>query len=215
MRAEDHMHRGFGAVIKTDGETLIIGAPGVDKISQQRPGVFLHSAADGRFLSKLEPPEDPRGARGFGRSIAVSGRWAVVGFQYHNLGGAVVVYDVATGKLNTILKNKRTYEDVSAYGSGKLVSLIVRGDQSDFWLGKSVAIDGDTIVAASKRSLHVFDAKTSRHLHVIPIAKELNSDDIEIADVSFDGTTIVATTRSNTGQTWTHHRIEMDQLAAR
>lgn len=215
MRPEDYMHRGFGAAIKTDGKTLIISAPGVDKASLQQPGVFLHSAADGRFLSKLEPPEDPRGARGFGRSIAVSGRWAIVGFQYHNLGGAVLVYDVETGKLNTILKNTKTYEDVSGYGSGKLVSLIVRSDQSDFWLGKSVAIAGDIIVAASKRSLHVFDAKTSRHLHVIPIAEELNSDDIEIAEVSFDGTTIVATTRSNTGQNWTHHRIAMDQLAAR
>jgi hypothetical protein len=67
-------------------------------------------------------------------------------------------------------------------------------------------------VAASKRSLHVFDAKSSQRLKTIPVADDINSARLTIYKIDFDGTTIVANTNNGTRQNWTHHRIALDRL---
>jgi len=214
MRPEDQAHLSFGENIATDGTTLMITAPGADEASHRNPAVFLHKAADGKFIAKLECPTSENC---FVASIAVSGKWAVVGFPMHSYGGAALVYDVSTGKLHSVLKNTTTYQNLDDLGDGTLRQLIVRVDQLDYSFGKSVAVQGDTVVVASRRSLHVFDARSSRHLQTIPVGKGINSDLREIHDIATDGKTIIATTHSSIGddENWTHHRVELNLHNAR
>jgi len=195
----------------------MITAPGADEESLRNPAVFLHNAADGKFIAKLECPTSEDGRRSFGVSIAVSGKWAVVGFPWHSYGGAALVYDVSTGKLHSVLKNTTTYQNLDDLGDGRLRELIVRVDQLDYSFGKSVAVNGDSVVVASGRSLHVFDARSSRHLQTIPVGKDINSDLRAIHDIATDGKTVIATTHSANGddENWTHHRVELSLHSAR
>jgi hypothetical protein len=214
MRPEDQAHRGFGANIATNGKSLLITAPGADKESRRHPAAFLHNAADGEFIARLESPGSETERKEFGKSITVSGRWAVVGSPWHGNGGAVFVYDISSGKLHAALQNTTTYHNTSDLGdSTHLRSLIVRADQFDYRFGSAVAASDDTIVIASLRSLHVFDAVTLQHLQTIPVGKDINSNRIQ--DVALDGNVIVATTQNGDGENWTHHRITLKATGKR
>ncbi|MBL6706879.1 MAG: hypothetical protein ISQ06_12260 [Planctomycetaceae bacterium] len=212
LRPVDQAYKGFGAGIATDGKTLLVTAPGADKVSRLHPAAFLHKAEDGTLIARLESPGNGTERKEYGASIAVAGELAVVGSPRHRNGGAAFVYSSSTGKLRATLQNTATYQDTDDLGdSSHLRSLIVRAEQFDHGFGRAVSVSGDRIVIASTRSLHVFDSRTMQRIQTIPVGRDINSERIQLHDVAIAGKTIIATTRNGDGEDWTHHRVSLNE----
>ena len=96
----------FGGAIKTDGTTLLIGAPGPDFSSTgiYAPGAaYVFSNAGGAWTeAQILQPDDSADGDQFGFSIALDGSTAIFGTPAANIGanlhqGAVYAFDGSTG----------------------------------------------------------------------------------------------------------------------
>ncbi|MCB1061734.1 MAG: hypothetical protein KDN20_02295 [Verrucomicrobiae bacterium] len=92
----------------------------------------------------------PQDGNGFGRSVAVSDRWLLVGEEYNDdvavNAGAAHLYDARTGRY--------------------LRKLVATDGQGADFLGNAVALSGNLAVvgAANHRAVYGFDARTGRQL---------------------------------------------------
>jgi hypothetical protein len=96
----------FGGAVKTDGTTLLVGAPGPDFSSSgaYAPGeayVFTNTGGTWTQAQILEPDDSADGDQ-FGFSLALDGSTAIVGTPAANIGanlhqGAVYAFDGSTG----------------------------------------------------------------------------------------------------------------------
>ncbi|MDF1743050.1 MAG: hypothetical protein P1V19_05105, partial [Gimesia sp.] len=216
LRDKGTTSRRFGNSIDTDGKTLIVAAPGIyQDASAQHPAAFLYNIKDGTLIARLEPPRDstdPNGTTNFGVSVAVSGRWAAVGAMRFGKGGAVCVYEVSTGKLHAVLQTNQSEQSWGEYGHGQFVSLIVPSGLRDVWLGRSVSVSDNTIVAGSNNSVHLFDVKSARHMKRIFGPKTADSKRDEVVVVDFDGqNAAVAVNLGTKPMSWSNHLINLEK----
>ncbi|MBA2116159.1 hypothetical protein [Bremerella alba] len=207
-------HR-FGSGLASDGKTLMVLATGEGEYAEREPGVFLFKAKHATFITKLEIPKDDSLQKSFGQSMAVSGKWAVVGYPTHEEGGSALVYDSTSGTLLATLKNSTidtNPNEQPPLGKSDLVSLIPQKGIHDNHFGKSLAISGQTLVVASDKALHVYDVATSTAQYVIPINDSMKSKGFRIQHVSLDGNIIAASLSNGTGGRWSHHVINTDEF---
>jgi hypothetical protein len=147
----------FGASVKISGDTVVVGARGHDVGANQEQGsayVFIEPsdgwAGDLTENAKLTALDGSAGDY-FGASVAISGDTLVVGAPNVNQGSAYVFLEPSGGWAGDLTENaKLTASD---------------GANSDHF-GKSVAIDGETIVlgahggAKQRGSAYVFVRRT-------------------------------------------------------
>ena len=123
----------FGQSVSLRGDTLLVGASGdlpagtvwVRERDQGGAGAW------GEVIG-LEPSNTTLGSGWFGYSVAMSGDWVVVGEPATSPGGTVSIFHRNQG---------------GAGAWGLVQERVVPGALFDDWLGWSVAIDGDTLVA--------------------------------------------------------------------
>jgi hypothetical protein len=127
---------GFGSAVAIEGDTLVVGAWGDESF---RGAAYVFTRSNGVWVQqKLVAPDGVVGDR-FGVSLAISNDTIVVAAPFHDTdglapfgNGALYVF-VRSGGI-WLLQQKLTASDA---GGGEL-------------LGRSVAIDGDTIVAGAE-----------------------------------------------------------------
>ncbi|MFC1615791.1 LamG-like jellyroll fold domain-containing protein [Patescibacteria group bacterium] len=125
----------FGQSVAVDGSFAVIGAPGHG--SAGAAYVFEFDSGRWRQVAKLEPAS-PSGSENFGHSVAIDGDVIVVG-AYHAIisgtasAGAAYVFEYDGDNWPTTETQKLTASDYLA------------GD----WLGFSVAVSGDYVIASA------------------------------------------------------------------
>ena len=133
----------FGWVVAVDEDTAVVGAYGDDDNGDESGSAYMFTKpADGwtttsSFAARLTAPDGAAGDE-FGYSVAVDGDMVVVGaYTDHdngpNSGSAYVFTKPATGWTSTSTAAKLTASD--------------GGSHDEF--GKSVAVDGDTVVVGT------------------------------------------------------------------
>lgn len=187
----------FGSAVAVDGDTIVIGAPGVSRNGVYGVGavyVFVKPPGSGWTESaKLFGSTSNGRGTSFGLSVAVSGDVIVVG-------------DPMTFRAGPDLQYSRAHVYVKPVGgwSGVLTetaTLKARGARGDggngaaaSQFGRAVAIDGDTIVVSGGRDgkAYVFQKPlTGWAGTVFEQARLSTSDDTPLTDhVAIDGRTI-------------------------
>lgn len=136
----------FGESLAVHGDRLLVGASWYDA-PVGRGAAFLFDADTGEQLAELFP--DAHG-RHFGLSVAVSDSYLVVGDPWDEEGGhpkgALYIFDAATGAFERkILAVNTTF------------------------LGTSVAIDGNIVVASGYQGVFAYDASTGQLIQEFPL----------------------------------------------
>ena len=125
----------FGISVAVDGDTTVVGAPGD---ANQRGAVYVYQRSGDSWTNtaKLTASDAAPGDR-LGQSVAIDGDTIVAGASGDDgLGGTLV------GSVYTFARTGAAARTETA----KLTA----SDGADDWLGYSVAIDGDTIVASAR-----------------------------------------------------------------
>jgi hypothetical protein len=140
LASDGAAYDGFGAGVALDGDTALIGAPRVyASDSSGSAYVFTHTGGTWTQQVKLLPADGDDGDQ-FGRSVALEGDTAVIGAPDDDdngeESGSVYVY-IRTGSTWT--------QQAKLHPSGGAA-----GDQ----FGRSVALDGDTLVIGTPEEAH-------------------------------------------------------------
>ena len=138
--AEDN--DGFGFAVALDGDTLIVGADGVDGDGTDEGAAYVfykdHGGADNWGLVVALEAADPEDGNQFGYAIDLSGDVAVIGSPGENGAGsnrgASYIFSRDMG---------------GADGWGQLKRLTAADTADDVWLGTSVALDGALAVVGA------------------------------------------------------------------
>ncbi len=142
----------FGAVTATDGQFVVVGAPGANIYGARSGAAYVLDALTGIEICKLVPDNGAERDE-FGASVAVGGGLAVVGAPYRAEGaqqsGAAFVFDASTGQ--------------------QLLKLVPADPTSGKYFGRSVAIGGTQILVGASGdadrgyragAVYLFDAAT-------------------------------------------------------
>lgn len=133
---------GYGRAVAADGDTVVISAPSPQQAGFQNdpPRVYVHvrSGAGYAVQAVLAAPDIPKIA-GFGLAVAVSGDTIVVGAP----GDGTTVNGGSAGSAYVFTRSGGTWTQ-----QAKLVA--AGGQRLDFF-GRSVDIDGDTVVVGTRR----------------------------------------------------------------
>ena len=130
---------GFGRSVAVDDDTVVVGAPYDDDGGSDSGSVYVFSKPSSGWATvkgsvKLTA-SDPASQELFGRSVAVDGTDVVVGASNDNSKGSVYVFSEPAGGWASATSNVK----LTAFDAAN-------GD--DF--GRSVAIDGDTVVVGAE-----------------------------------------------------------------
>ncbi|MEM7306251.1 MAG: FG-GAP repeat protein [Planctomycetota bacterium] len=131
----EHGAPSFGRDVALHGDTLVVGAPG-SLLAGENPGaVFVYERIDGTWIQtgRIDPPVPTEGW--FGRSVDFDGELVAVGDPWPFERGTVFFYRRVQGDFELVATLNATNDDVEG-------------------LGKSVALDGERVVAASYISDH-------------------------------------------------------------
>jgi hypothetical protein len=128
----------FGAAVAVSGDTALVGAPGRSAGAREEAGaVYIFTRINGAWIQQAQlVAPDAAAQAGFGASVALSDETAVVGAPYRDAADAAeagAVYVFTRSGSTWTLQAELTAADAAA------------GD----WLGTSVAVDGDTVVAGA------------------------------------------------------------------
>ena len=174
----------FGHSVGIDGNNIVIGAPYNDDAGSYSGSVYVFRTTDGGAtygqVANLTASDAAAGDN-FGWSVAIDGSTVLVGATDHNGGrGAVYVF--------------RTTDSGATYS--QVVKLTASEAASGDEFGRSVAIDGNTIVVGTsyKESVYVF-LTTDGGATYGQVAK-LTAADVAAGDnfgwsVAIDGNTVV------------------------
>jgi len=150
----------FGCSVSIDGDTAIIGAAGKDiGITEDVGAAYIFqrgSSGTWSQITQLQPPPPLMDYTVFGRSVSISGDYAVVGAPGHNSWqGIAYVFEKTGGVWNPT-------PVVSLNPSGTLA----------YNFGRSVSIDGDHVIVGgyddSRNEAYVFE-KTGGVWNTIPV----------------------------------------------
>ncbi len=158
----------FGWSVDISGSIAIASAPGDDDGGTSSGSAYLFDTSTGNELFKLTAG-DGAPYDNFGWSVGISGNYAVVGSNYDDDGGSAsgsaYLFDVTTGQQI----HKLTANDASP------------GD----FLGKSVAISNNTVIAGSNTNdalgansgaAYVFDGITGQQTRKLTASDGANQD---------------------------------------
>ena len=131
----------FGFSVAVSGDHAVVGAYGDDDIGPLAGSAYLFRKTDGawsqvaKFLPEARPEFQPwKGGHQFGRSVAISRDYAVVGarfsraFDYDAASGVVYVYGISSSTSSEVYK---------------LAAFDYPLDYLQTWFGDAVAIDGE------------------------------------------------------------------------
>ena len=147
----------FGRSVALSGGLAVIGAPGDDDVAPDSGAAYVFDLATGQELRKLTATGGAADDE-FGRSVALSGTYALVGSYLHDAmgqdSGAVYVFDVTTGQ--------------------QIHKLMGDGGSSDDWFGYAVALDGHMALIGAPHdwpggipwagSAYVFDVQSGQQV---------------------------------------------------
>ncbi len=180
-------HDIFGDAVAISGDTIVVGARGVDingQIDQGAAYVFKRSEATWSLRQKLVADDGAANDR-FGDKVAISGRTIVVGVSLADIGpktnqGSAYVFRLELGEETWFQSQK----------------LVARDGEKEDRFGVSVTISGDTIaVGASRRqgSVYFFTRNpTVFHSGAKLTAADATGGDLFGASVAISGNTFVA-----------------------
>lgn len=125
--------RGFGAAVAVSDTYAVVGEPAYDLAAPKAGAVHVFSAVTGAFLRTLKPA-DSIDSDGFGASVAVQGKYLLVGANRQmSMGlGAAYLFDLTTGK---------QLRKIDAF------------EQADFF-GTAVAISGDLLYVSAPEAFN-------------------------------------------------------------
>lgn len=123
----------YGYSSATDGQTLVVGAP-AENSNAGAVYISEYNGLEWVYVAPLEPNSVNPASEDFGYSVDVDGDTIVVGAQgYNSNQGAIYIFE----------KDPVNGWDVDP------IRVVVSGGQADDYFGRSVAIDGDTIVSGA------------------------------------------------------------------
>ena len=181
----------FGYVVAVDGDTMVVGAPR-DESSRGAAYVFVRAAGVWGEAAKLTASD---GAQNdwFGWSVAIDGGTVVVGALGDDDGGS------ASGSVYVFSEPVSGWATVSSS-----VKLTASDPTQGDWFGKSVAIDGATVVVGAENdddggtdsgSVYVFGEPAGGWVSATSSVKLTASDaaagDVFGRSVAIDGGTVV------------------------
>ena len=126
----------FGRSVAVEGNTVVVGAQGVDDAGLSSGAVYVFTTSDGwnTYTENKLTASDAAESDNFGWSVAIAGGVVVVGaYGVNTQTGAIYVFRTSDG-WNTHTEIKLTASDAAS------------GDQ----FGLSVAIDGNTVVVGAR-----------------------------------------------------------------
>ena len=177
----------FGNSVAIDGDTVVIGAYGDDDGADNSGSVYVLRTTDGGAtyveLAKLTA-SDPEMAAYFGKSVAIDGDTIVVGSPYDDdagsQSGSVYVFRTSNG-----------------WATHTEIELTAADTASGDLFGRSVAIDGNTIVVGTSNADAVYVFRTTDGGATYDELAKLTASDAAEGDwfglhsVAIDGDTIV------------------------
>ena len=139
----------LGFSVAIDGDTIVAGAPNADatNVNQGAVYTFARTGADRNQTARLTAT-DGATSDFLGTSVAIDGDTIVAGASGDNIGA------------NTDQGSAYTFARTSAPGRNQTARLTASDGAAGDQFGRSVAIDGDTIVADA--SLHDVDANVDQ-----------------------------------------------------
>ena len=179
----------FGGSVAIDGSTIVVGASGDDDGADNSGSVYVLRTTDGGAtyveLAKLTA-SDPEMAAYFGKSVAIDGDTIVVGSPYDDdagsQSGSVYVFRTSNG-----------------WATHTEIELTAADTASGDLFGRSVAIDGNTIVVGTSNADAVYVFRTTDGGATYDELAKLTASDAAEGDrfgwsVAIDGGTIVVGT---------------------
>ena len=177
----------FGGSVAIDGSTIVVGASGDDDGADRSGSVYVLRTTDGGAtyveLAKLTA-SDPEVAAYFGKSVAIDGDTIVVGSPYDDdagsQSGSVYVFRTSNG-----------------WATHTEIELTAADTASGDLFGRSVAIDGNTIVVGTSNADAVYVFRTTDGGATYDELAKLTASDAAEGDwfglhsVAIDGDTIV------------------------
>jgi hypothetical protein len=119
----------FGVSVDIWGSYIIVGGNGYG--TSNGAAYIYHRTGNTWPLEQLLGPADSQANAEFGRSVSISGSYAVVGAPFHDVGG-----NQNQGKAYVFERTANVWNESQSFSSG--------GDASDYF-GSAVAIDGDYV----------------------------------------------------------------------
>ena len=164
----------FGNAVAIFGEYVAVAARQEDDAGGTQSGkVYMFNALTGALLYTLDNPT-PIGTSSndfFGHSVAISGKYLVVGAYGENTySGTVHVYDVRDGTKLYSFINPNTYSTVNSDEFGAHVSV-------DGHFAAVTARYEDTAAGLNNGSLYIYDLRTGSLVGKIPNPTSVNVQD--------------------------------------
>ena len=174
----------FGNAVSVFGDRVVVGARAHDGAYEKSGAAYVFDALTGQQIFMLVP-SDPAPSHQFGRSVALSDRYVVVGAygdgHAGDYSGAAYVFDLESG----IQRGKLVAEDA------------MKGDQ----FGVSVAVSGNLAAIGSylddqgdvrsTGSMYIFDIEKGRQISKC-VADDAASGDLLGNDVDIHGSLAIA-----------------------
>jgi hypothetical protein len=135
MAANGAADDGFGRAVAISGDTVVVGAPGVDRLAFDGGAAYVFEREGGAWTQAAElTASDGADSDAFGFSVGLSGETVVVGAIYHNAArGAAYVFEPGVG------------------GWAQVAMLMATDGLPDDRLGYAVAISGEKAVIGARR----------------------------------------------------------------
>jgi hypothetical protein len=155
----------FGISVAIDGNYAIVGSIYNDDKGSNSGSAYIFNVNTGAQLHKLVP-NDGAATDYFGRSVAISGNYAIVGAHGDDDNGSdsgsAYIYDVTTGaELHKLLASDGAASDNFGYSSA---------------ISGNYAIVGARFDDSSKGSAYIFNVQTGAELHKLVASDGAGSD---------------------------------------
>jgi hypothetical protein len=164
----------FGACVSLSADRALVGAPTPSGANSGSAYVFSRSGAVWTEEARLSVPGLPTTAQ-FGLSVSLDGNRALIGSPYGGGPGSAHLFERVEGSWML------------------LQALAMPSSLAGDWFGKSVALDGDTLVvgAPGARSTHVFERQGGVWSHTARLTDPLAGSRFGWS-VDVDGTCVLA-----------------------
>ena len=177
---------GFGTSVAADGDTIVVGAPGMDTHGEESGAVYVFTKPDGGWGDAPEPTavlsvEEDSPRLNLGVSVSVSGDVIAAGTSFST-------WPVLSRIPNTAYVFTRP-DGGWVTTSSATARLALDDDNSGLQFGASVSVSGDTLVVGAPVRFGIVSGETGvAHVFTRPDDGWGSGDSTSVELTAFDGT---------------------------
>lgn len=151
----------FGAAVAASEDFFVVAAPTTSTTTFREGEVFAY-AADGSFVSRMQPPATVTTDEGFGEAVATDGDYVIVGAPRDNtlagISGTAFLYSAQSGGNPSLTITQPSAAAGDAFG----YSVAISGDLI------VIGAPGEDTAGTDSGTIYIFSALLGSLLHTIP-----------------------------------------------